>query len=36
MYGTFCDKEKGVRSWGIRVIFMRTKIAKQMKNGSNV
>lgn len=32
MYGTFCDKEKGVRSW----VFMGTIIAKQMKNGSNV
>lgn len=35
MYETFCDKGKGVRSW-VRVIFTRTIIAKQMKNGNNV
>lgn len=36
MYEAFCDKGMGVRSWDIRVIFTRTIIAKQMKNGSNV
>lgn len=36
MYGTFCDKGKRVYVVAYTYQFMRTIIAKQMKNGSNV